>query len=132
MKLGEAKSAYYELSKSASSVARQLGFAGIAIIWLFCNHKDGAINIPSALIYPTIFIVISLGFDLMQYVIGSLIWGSFNRINEKKDLNDESNVEASKYLNYPSLFFYWGKIITVIISYVLILIYLNVHLNAVG
>jgi len=36
MKLKEYKADFYELSGKASEINRQIAFAGIAIIWIFC------------------------------------------------------------------------------------------------
>lgn len=132
MKLKEALKSYYKKSGTASNISRQLSFAGIAIIWLFVNQDKGMISIPNELILPTIFIVISLGCDLLQYVVGSLIWGAFHRIKEKEGIDSEAEVEVSPYLNWPSLVFYWSKIIAVFIAYILILCFLSSHFNAVN
>lgn len=125
IKLKEAEEAYYELSGTASTVSRQLSFAGIAVIWLFCTLDIGKIIVPNELILPIILIVISLGCDLLHYVVGSFIWGVFHRKKEKENFKSESEVETSRFLNWPALFFYWAKIVSIIIAYLLILIFLS-------
>ena len=124
MKLLESLEAYYELSGIASNVNRQIGFAGIAIIWIFCQIVEGSVLIPEGLTIPAILIVISLGFDLLQYVVGSIVWGSFHRHFEKKGMNDNDEVSASQYLNYPQNICYAVKILTMLIAYLYLFIFL--------
>lgn len=66
MKLKKAEEAYYYHTETASSVNRQLGFAGIAIIWIFAKHVEGVITMPFALYLPAAFIILALGCDLLQ------------------------------------------------------------------
>lgn len=46
MKLQDVRSTYYELSGKTSDLVRQLGFAGIALIWLFRTDLAGQPRIP--------------------------------------------------------------------------------------
>lgn len=124
MILGNSKEAYYELSGIASNVNRQIGFAGIAIIWIFCQVLNNKVLIPNELIIPTFLIAISLCFDLLQYIFGSVIWGSFHRYYEKKGKNDDSEVEASIFLNYPQNTCFMLKLLSMIIAYIFLFLYL--------
>lgn len=124
MILSEAKSTYYELTGKASDVNRQLGFAGIAIVWIFCSVKNGMLNIPEKLILPTLLIVISLGFDLLQYISGSIVWGWFHRYNERIGISENAEVFASKYLNYPQNGFFVLKIFSMLLAYLFLMLFL--------
>ena len=53
MKLRNYRQTYYDYSGKASDIARQLSFAGIAIIWIFKIQKDTSIELPKL---STIFI----------------------------------------------------------------------------
>jgi thiamine transporter ThiT len=76
---------FYEFSGKASDINRQLAFAAIAVIWLFkTDTPNGQITIPHDLIWPGILIVAALAADLLQYVAGSLIWGSYARYLERR------------------------------------------------
>jgi hypothetical protein len=127
--LKEAKEAYYELSSKASEVNRQIGFAGIAIIWIFCSLNNGFVRIPEGLILPSLLILFSLGFDLLQYVLGSIVWGCFHRQKEKSVKSDEDEVHASRFLNYPQNFFFVAKLIFMIIAYYNLISFLFSRLN---
>ena len=114
---------FYEFSAKASDVSRQLAFAAIAVIWLFkTDSPTGQINIPPDLIWPGILIVAALAADLLQYVAGSLIWGSYARYLERKHLR---GVERhNKWLPLPIWGLYVIKIALVIGAYILILLFL--------
>ena len=47
--------AYYSATDTASSIARQLGFAGIAIIWIFKHGDAGVLTVPKELLWPGFF-----------------------------------------------------------------------------
>lgn len=68
---------YY--TEKAGDIARQLGFAGLALIWLLhaAEHSDGGIGVAldAGFRAPIILIVISLAVDALQYLVGSLLWG---------------------------------------------------------
>ena len=67
-------------TQKAGDVSRQLGVAGLALVWLFhtANVPFGSSVIGTALEQdlrlPTIYIVVSLALDGVQYFIGSALW----------------------------------------------------------
>jgi len=58
-----------EASDKSSEINRQLAFAGIAIIWVFRTDSGGRQIVPEELFLPGLLLVLSLSFDLLQYVI---------------------------------------------------------------
>lgn len=118
MKLKDIRGSYATKSTSASTVSRQASFAGIALIWVFKTQHGSTLVLPNDLLLPTFFLTLSLAFDLLQYVISSAIWGIFNRIKEiEHGPNYEGDIGVSKYLNWPAIFFFWGKLLFVLIGY---------------
>src|SRR5215470_3628537 len=87
MKLTEARQAYYDFSKSLSDIARILGLAGIALVWLFKQQEKGKNVVPPGLHIPTMLILASLTLDFLQYVWSSAAWGGFARLREKQRKN---------------------------------------------
>ncbi len=69
MTLKEAREAYYEHSGKASDVLRQLGVAGIGVIWVFKAEVHGAMVIPRPLLLPALLLVGGLFLDLLQHVL---------------------------------------------------------------
>lgn len=131
MKLSDARNSYYGYTADASAVARQIAFAGVAVIWLFNAPIDGkAINLPSELTFVALLLVISLSFDLLQYVIASLIWGIFSRKIETQNHSNDDDPDclASPFMNWPTLFFFWGKILFLICAYYFLAQFLISHI----
>ncbi|MFY0676786.1 MAG: hypothetical protein JXR18_05825 [Neptuniibacter sp.] len=123
MKLSEYRDNYYDLSSRASAVSRQIAFAGIAIVWIF---KEGDVNertlsLPHELLLPTIFLILSLAGDLLQYMTGAAIWGTYCRYKEVKcGTGTDPEFAVPVWINWPTLFFFWGKVLSVITAYYLL------------
>ena len=84
MNLEDIRDAYSSKSATASKVSRQASFAGIALIWVFKTQHDNTLVLPNELLWPTLFLTLSLAFDLLQYISSSAIWGVFNRMKERE------------------------------------------------
>ncbi|MCG8092479.1 MAG: hypothetical protein JAZ17_02445 [Candidatus Thiodiazotropha endolucinida] len=124
MKIKEAREAYYDHSGAASLVARQVAFAGIAIIWIFKTDSLNTLNLPEPLLYPALLIIVSLVLDLSQYVYSSAAWGIFHRRMENKyGVDYEGEVYAPAKINWPSNVFFLGKILALVIGYFLLIKY---------
>ena len=116
---------YKYFSESASTICRHLGFAGIVLIWVFKVDRDGARVVPAGLVRPAILIVGSLTLDLLQYVLGALIWGFYSRRLEVRHGGGKQIPDvAPPCFNWPGLVCFWIKIVLTVISYVVILAYL--------
>jgi hypothetical protein len=117
MKLKETREAYYELSRTLSEINRKLGFAGIALIWLFKQGPDGKATVPAELRIPALAIVSALTLDFLQYVWSTAAWARFARRNEKEGKNDDDEVNAPDWINWPTLAFFWLKVVAMAIGY---------------
>ncbi len=133
VKLAQARQAYYDFSKSLSDINRALGFAGIALIWLFKQQDPIRTSIPRALHLPTILIVASLSLDFLQYVWSTAAWGAFARLKEKKlrkqrsrgiEVKEDEDVAAPAWINRPTLLFFWTKCVCMIVAHAAILRFL--------
>ena len=131
--LKDIKDDYEDLSGKASEVCRQLNFAGIGIIWIFNQTvpesvspiinliNQQQINFPSALISPLILFCISLGLDLIQYVISTFIWYGIYLCKHKKNIDDSTiMIEDPEWMNILSWLSWLSKITTTIWAYILI------------
>ena len=119
MKLSGYKTDYYQYTELASSTSRQLALAGIALVWVFKSGNDGSLKLPDELLLPSICLIVSLGSDLLQYVVASITWGMFHRYHERKRTprEDDPEVEASRYYTWPINVLFYLKILTVLIAY---------------
>lgn len=73
---------YESQSELASTVARQLAFAGIAVIWILAG-ENGVADIGSNKLGPALLaFVAALAFDLIQYYGASLAFYLYGRWKE--------------------------------------------------
>jgi hypothetical protein len=121
MKREEARSAYYEFSGKLSEVARQLSFAGIAVVWLFHVDAKRGPQIDERLWQAITLIVISLACDFAQYGYQTAAWGILNRIQEHRGVTADADFVAPAWLNWPGLLFFWAKVLAVGLAYVYLL-----------
>jgi hypothetical protein len=126
MKLSKYRETYYEFSGKASDVARQLAFAGIALVWIFRIDSRPAPSLPRELLPPSCFLALALALDLLQYALAALIWGTFHRYHEKrlKDKRKDPELTAPPYFNWPAQICFLIKLVSVVIAYILIINYI--------
>ena len=125
MKLKQARQAYYDFSKSLSDINRTLGFAGIALVWLFKQQEATKMLIPKGLHFATIMIVISLSLDFLQYVWSTAAWGALARLREKQVAKKnpgggdtgEHDIKSPAWINRPTLAAFWAKTVCMVIAY---------------
>jgi hypothetical protein len=124
MKLKDYRSDFYTYSGKASDLNRQLALAGIAVIWLFKKDTAGVLTIPRDLVFPGIFIILSLMLDMLQYCVASLIWRYFYRSKEKAGVNEETEITHSVWFERPIWYLFIAKLILVFLAYIWILRFL--------
>jgi hypothetical protein len=126
LKLRDVRDAIDTFSGKTSDIVRQLGFAGIAIVWVFRIEGSSAGEglLPKGLVWPVVFIVLTLGLDLAQYVAGTIIWSWFNRTKEKEGVSQEEEFTAPRSINRPTYVLFWAKVVTVSIAYFLLAAYM--------
>jgi hypothetical protein len=125
VKIKDARDAYYEHSAKASDIARYMGYAGLAVIWIFATElPDSGGKVPDGLIPVAIGIVLALGLDFFQYVAAALIWGRFHRRKEREDVPEDAEFQAPDWINVPALICFGGKLVAISFAYVLLVIFL--------
>lgn len=132
MKLSEFRKRSNEYTAKASEITRQLSLAGIAIIWLFKNENTGSVEttthlLDKYLLWPLFFLSVSLLLDLVQYLIGGIIWINFFRKEEDKlqNTSDDPDIKAPKKYNKPIYVVYYTKIVMMVLAYIFIICYLT-------
>jgi hypothetical protein len=83
MKLKDCREAYESSSGKASDLVRYLGFAGIALIWVFKMDRGGVPVLSSELYLPAALIAAGLTADLLQYVAHGVTYWVVFRCKEK-------------------------------------------------
>lgn len=125
MKLENVRQAYYDYSGKTSEIVRQLGFAGIALIWIFKSGVEANPIIPTELIIPAIFIVLGLTLDLSHYIAGTITWGIYNRVLEKQGTSNKTDFLAPRQLNWATNSLFVLKVGCIVIAYIYILVFLK-------
>jgi predicted SPOUT superfamily RNA methylase MTH1 len=138
MKLSEYKKVKNEYTSKVSEISRQLSLGGIAIIWIFHKSDGSGGSIDRFLILPLISLSLGIVLDLLQYVVGGEIWKQYYKKQEKKLLqefktNDKVDIDperkAPARLKTPIEVLYWSKVILLVFSYIMIIIFLIENLS---
>lgn len=116
---------YETYTVKASDIARQLSFVGVAVVWIFRTDTPDGVVIPKALLCSLGLFVLALSFDLLQYIAGVITWQVFCRHHENNIEKPEGNPEltAPPWINYPTMVLFWLKILSVVVAYVVLLMY---------
>ena len=119
MNLKECREYFYEFSGKLSDNARKLAFAGIAIVWIFKQGKDGSFAIPDELKTAMLMLVVSLALDLLQYIYQTIVWGSFHTYKENELKHDEEmDFLAPRIFKDIANVIFWLKVVALVIGYV--------------
>ena len=125
MKLKDCRETFYEFSGKLSDNARKLAFAGIAIVWIFKQEKNGSYAVPEALKTAMLMFVVSLSLDLLQYIYQTIIWGSFHTYKENElKHNEEADFLAPCLFKNIANVIFWSKVMVLVAGYVFVLKFL--------
>ena len=132
MRLDVCSQLYADFTAKASDVARQLAFAGIAIVWIFRQQAGDKPVLPTELLLPAALFAVTLAFDLLQYIAASISWGlltwkwrcNWYRDRDKLGIEGDRDYLIPKGIKTPQLFFFVAKLTTVLTAYALTAKYL--------
>lgn len=125
MKLSEIREAYERISGKLSDICRQLSLGGIGIIWIFkITDLDNTFKISDEVVWPLVFLVVTLILDLLQYFIQTIVWHSFY-CDKKKKFKEDEEVNEPESLNIISWCLFYIKCATLIVSYVYLFNFLS-------
>ncbi|AMC10222.1 hypothetical protein Lupro_02680 [Lutibacter profundi] len=115
------KKDYEYFTGKASEINRSLALGGIAIIWIFKTTSNNVTSIPDILILPLIWLVVALGLDLLQYIVGGIIWWIYYKFKEsevkKGKILADADIKAPSILPGIIHLIYWSKLTSTIIAY---------------
>ncbi|ERJ18734.1 hypothetical protein SSPSH_002227 [Salinisphaera shabanensis E1L3A] len=122
MELQTAQDAYKNLSGKLSDINRQLCFAGIAVVWIFAvSNESGSYRLPNTMLVPLGAFVTGLLFDLLQYVVSTIIYGTLHRSRERKNFALDEDIKAPAFINWPAVACLIVKVGAVLVGYVALL-----------
>lgn len=119
-KIEDYREDFYFFTSKASEVNRQLAIAGIAVIWIFKNPENSLTLLPTTLIKPLEYLIISLGIDLIQYVLGSIIWGLYFEYKERQvnqNIITNDNIKAPNIFSWSITFLFFIKVVAMFLAY---------------
>ncbi len=113
---------FADLTAKASDVARQVAFAGLALVWIMRSVSIGEVGrgayeiapkfLPGLLRPAAIALVLALGLDLSQYAISAFIcgvrsrWGSADLGNDSAFSQPEIVLFVLKFIAYLFGYFF--------------------------
>ncbi len=124
MQYSTARQAFDDFTASASGIVRQLGLAGIGIVWLFTSRTQAGFAVPRALVAPTILIVVGLGLDLVQSMWAAGAWHVFIVKAWRNIESEDAEVQPWTAINWPTTAFFWLKQAAIVWAYVKLGVYL--------
>lgn len=126
MSLEQFREARDVFSSAASASARRLAFAGIAIVWLFRTGEGMGSKLPDPLLLPVLLFAATLALDLLHYLVATVIWSVFCRLKENQEVCSGTPLDAPAWFNWPTNLFFYSKIASVALGYVLMIRFLYV------
>jgi hypothetical protein len=121
LNLADVRRAKDEYTAKASDMARQLAFAGIAVIWLL---KSGTTvdTIPGSVIPALGFFALTLACDVLHYSASSVVWIRYLKLLEKKNTAEKAQFNPPHWINWPGYTFFVAKLSAVFIGWLLLTI----------
>lgn len=121
------KADYYYFTGKASEIVRSLSLAGIAVVWIF-KVSGEKVTLAHELLYTLKWFITALALDLLQYVIGSLIWYFYYMYLEekikRKIIEPDEDVKAPQVLPIIINIIFILKITATVVAYIVLLKYL--------
>jgi hypothetical protein len=126
-------------SDRLSESVRQLGFAGIAIVWLFRSVQAPTVTLPLSFRGPLTVLIVALVLDLLHYIVGHLIYshqmkGVDPDLTSVKDsekgpthvwvtrrsrflIQRRGTAEEPVYRSVPVMILFWAKVGAIVVAY---------------
>jgi hypothetical protein len=112
---------YKDYTTDLTSNARKLAFAAGAIAWFF---KDDNNLFPKTILLAIGFLVLFFISDILQFMSGALVIRWWTRKEEKKKYAKTASLEGQydkpAWLDYPSLTFWFLKILFLLLTFAFI------------
>jgi hypothetical protein len=128
MKLTDTRNYYTVSSGKVSEIVRQLGLAGIAVVWIFRRDVSGEVRVSRILVTAALLIVLGLVCDLLQYAVATRAWDRFNLRKERELLGradrEERDFPAPDDINDCPKFLFWLKFWLICGGYLAIIVFL--------
>lgn len=109
-------------SGTASSLSRQVAFAGLAFLWIFKEESEQGLQLPEELFQPAVCLILAILCDLLQYVSTYIIyWLRLVHLERKEGCDRTKEHEHPGWMNFPAQLFFSTKLLLVLVAYCLLL-----------
>ncbi len=131
-RIGDNASAFRE---KAGAIARQLAFAGIAVVWLFRAEREGAFEFPVGLLRALTLFVGVLAMDLAENATGLLLFGRNRRwilgaLDQEWSVakvffaRDRSIEDPALLVCRPVRWLFWSKLGLLVWAYTILMLFM--------
>ena len=119
MKLVEYRDDFYHFTKEISYLTRNLGLAGVAIVWLFKVdvNETHQYKLSNDFYWSLFFFICTLALDFLHYAIQAATWAIFYYVNKARGVNDDQDVIRQNYLVVLPWVLFALKVISVVIAF---------------
>lgn len=122
MKLKDARENSQYFAGKLSDIVRQLGLAGIAVIWTFRVQRGGQGFVGEEFELPAFGIVVALGLDFLNYAVATALWAGFHWYKELwRKVGESTDFKAPRWINWPATACFWGKAVAMLLSWLFLL-----------
>ena len=119
MDIGDLWDGYKDYTSLISGAARQLSFAGFAVVWIYNDSKGATFHMPHMLLWATIAFIIAILLDYLQYAYGTAVYYIAARYREHK--GQKSSKPLGNRVWLPGELCLIGKSIAVVVGYAFLL-----------
>lgn len=109
-------------SGKVSEIARQLGFAGIGVIWVFKVGTGENQAVPITLVPAALLLVLGLSFDFIHYLTATTLWHILTKRAQQAGRGD---FVAPPWINTPAWLLFIAKTTAIGSAYVYLIVYLT-------
>ncbi|QDU66494.1 hypothetical protein [Engelhardtia mirabilis] len=125
MKSTEVWEQYREYTEALSENCRKLGFAAVAICWVFKGSGVlPAVQLPASLLLALGLVSFYFLFDVAQYAVASALIGGWMRRQERSQWHVRGvlveEVEKPAWIDAPVATLFWGKLVLIVLTYLAI------------
>jgi len=122
MTLEDARNAYEGLSGKASDIIRQLGLAGVGLIWIFKVSSGTSFALEPKLLRGFFLIFLALTLDLLQYLVGTATWHIYFCKKENENVGRAKEFKAPRWINLPTWTLFWMKAAAMFAAYLVFIL----------
>lgn len=121
MKTEEFWKQYQNYTRDLTEHSRKLGFAGVAVCWVF---RSSDYTFPTLIYWSIGFFVAYFIFDILHYLLGAVLTKRYIQKEEFRLFQETGSIDGDvlkpRWLDWPSYTFFITKAVVMIVGFVFI------------